>query len=248
MNRSAWAVAWLCIAFVYTCISGAENTATITTIEGRVSLLRAGGQNWIDARPNLKLKAGDQVYSREESFAEIVYSSGAIVRLNESTKLTIVTVSEKQIQTKSGVGDVWVNMRKLVTTASPEFELSTPTATAAIRGTVFFTETDADSSTDVSVYDGKVAVGPSDELRKKFRGSDQEPDGLGPGEVPGPEEVPGPYEVTLEQWKQIIAGQRISIRSDGKFAQDEFDVQQAAATDEFVKKNRELDRLAEQKK
>jgi len=232
----------MCIVGIFGAVH-AEHAAKITMIEGKASILRSGGADWIAARPNMPLNAGDQMYTREESFAEIVYATGAITRLNEKTKITIVAASENGVKTSSGVGDVWVNMRKLVTKAGRDFELSTPTATAAIRGTVFHTQTHADSSTDIAVYEGTVAVGPGEQAKKNVE-EPKQPRSLEPQEVQGPEEVPGPYEVSLEEWKNIVAGQRISVRRDGKFAQERFDTQKAAQADAFVKKNLELDAKA----
>ena len=60
-----------------------------------------------------------------------------------------------------------------------------------------------------------------------------------PQEVPGPTEVPGPFEVTLDQWRTIVAGQRISIRSNGTYATTSFDLQKQL--DAFIEKNRTLD-------
>ena len=76
-------------------------------------------------------------------------------------------------------------------------------------------QTAQDSSTAVRVFEGTVSVGPSDALKKAIKEKKVAPPGE-PTEVPGPEEVPGPYEVTLEQWRSIVAGQQISVRTDGK--------------------------------
>jgi hypothetical protein len=230
------AIAGLCI------MAHAQNVARISMIEGKVSVLHPGGADWISCRPNMQLAIGDQIYTREESFAEITYTTGVLTRLAEKTKLTIVSATDKSVKTRSAVGEVWVNMRKLVTSSGKQFELATPTATAAIRGTVFQSSTHTDSSTDVSVFEGKVAVGPGDAL-KKPEGAKQPSSGAAV-EVPGPEEVPGPYEVSLEEWKNIVAGQRISVRRDGKFAQEKFDPQKASEKEAFVKKNIALDAKA----
>jgi hypothetical protein len=218
----------------------ADAVARIARLEGMVSIMRNGSAEWRAAKPSTPLEAGDQVYTREESFAEIRYSIGTVLRMDEKTKITIAASSEQTIKTKNTLGDVWVNMKKLLTKGK-EFEVTTPTAVAAIRGTVFQMASQADSTATVSVYNGKVAVGPSDELKKKI---DQAKTGAHvdqPVEVPGPEEIPGPFEVSLSQWRDIVAGQKISIRTDGKFAQEKFDVK-AAAEEKFVKKNLELDR------
>ena len=216
----------------------AGSVAKIKRIDGTVSVLKKGAEKWRTARVNMPLSEGDAVYSREESFAEIVYSSGAILRMDEDTKILIKKVSEKKTKTETPLGNVWANMRKLVI-SKKEFELESPTATAAIRGTVFQMNTDKDSSTDVSVYEGKVAVGPSKKEEEK-----KPPQPEGRYEVPGPEEIPGPYEVSLEQWRTIVAGQMISINKEGKYSEKKFDMQKASE-DDFVKKNLELDKAVE---
>lgn len=218
----------------------ADVVARITRLEGTVSILRNGAAEWRAAKPSTPLGVGDQVYTREESFAEIRYSIGTVMRMDEKTKITIAASSEQTIKTRNGLGDVWVNMKKLLTKGK-EFEVTTPTAVAAIRGTVFQMSSASDSSASVSVYDGNVAVGPSDELKKKNERAKPAEHVNQPVEVPGPEEIPGPFEVSLEQWRIIVAGQKISIRVDGKFAQGKFDMK-AAAEEKFVKKNLELDK------
>lgn len=218
----------------------AGSAAKIKLIDGKVSVLKKGAQKWRVARVNMPLSEGDAVYSRKESFAEIVYSSGAILRMDEDTKIIINKVTEKKSKTTTPLGNVWANMRKLVA-SKKEFELESPTATAAIRGTVFQMNTNKDSSTDVSVYEGKVAVGPSKKEEEKKPAGPKERH-----EVPGPEEIPGPSEVTLEQWRTIVAGQMISINKEGKFSEKKFDMKKASE-DDFVKKNLEMDKEVEKK-
>ncbi|HNY93051.1 MAG TPA: hypothetical protein PKM23_16125, partial [bacterium] len=90
------------------------------------------------------------------------------------------------------------------------------------------------------VYDGKVEVGP---VTKWSTSMPRETRSGPPQQVQGPVEVPGPFEVTLEEWQQIVRGQQIVVRKDGKFAKSLFD-QRADSTDEWVKWNKELDAKA----
>lgn len=214
------------------------SVAKIKRIEGKVSILKKGAAKWRDARVNMPINVGDEIYSREESFAELVYSSGAIIRLDEKTKVTIDELTARGTKSSTPIGNIWANMRKL-TMSKKEFELSSPTATAAIRGTVFHMNTKKDSSTDVSVYKGKVSVGPNKEKQKKKPAKP-----AGRHEVQGPTEIPGPYEVTLDQWRMIVAGQMISVNKEGKYSEKKFDADKAAQ-DDFVKKNLEMDRSFE---
>jgi len=216
--------------------------AKITTFEGVIQVMKKGSADWHNAKPGMALDVGDQVYTQEESFAEIRYAIGTVLRMDEKTKITIEASSEKTIKTKSAIGSVWVNMRKLIATGK-EFQVSTPTAVAAIRGTVFDMSCVPDSASYVAVFEGKVAVGPSDSLKKmiELEKKKKETSVDKPVEVPGPEEIPGPYEVSLEQWRTIVAGQRISVRADGKFAQEKMDMQ-AEEMMKFVKRNLAMDK------
>ncbi len=220
-----------------------EITAKITMIEGDARFLRSGGEKWRAVRPGLPLQVGDQVYTQPESFLEIRYTIGAILRLDESTKITIEQSSEKASRTRTGMGEVWVNMQKIIGSGR-DFEVASPTATAAIRGTVFHMSTDEDSTSAVSVYNGKVAVGPSSSAQSNSGKS--QPKMQEPTEIPGPQEVPGPYEVPLETWTTIVAGQRISVRKDGTFASESFDVDEKS-DESFVARNKKIDKkLAEE--
>lgn len=215
-----------------------SEAARIKRVEGKISIMREGADKWRDARVNTVLNKGDQLYTREESFAEIIYTTGAVLRMDENTKIVIDEITEKGHKTSTPVGNIWVNMKKLLSKKS-EFELRSPTATAAIRGTVFQMNTDEDTTTNVSVYKGKVAVGPGSKHQKKDEEQKMPPQER--YEVQGPTEVPGPYEVTLEHWRMIVSGQRITVKKDGKYSQEEFDFGKIKE-DDFVKKNLELDK------
>lgn len=222
-----------------------EPVGKITLIEGTASVMKKESDQWRPARLNMTLYIGDQVYSREESLVEITYAHGEIVRMDEDTKLKLEEYSEKRGETAVPLGRVWVNMKKL-SSVGRQFEVSSPTAVAAIRGTIFDMRAKEDSTTEVNVFDGKVAVGPSRGLQKTLQSTKKSTPMGAPHEVPGPEEIPGPYEVTLEHWSMIVAGQQISIRADGKYATGTFDLN--ATGDSFLKKNRELDKKSDGKR
>ena len=136
-------------------------------------------------------------------------------------------------------GKIWANIKKLGQ-RNYDFEVTSSTATAAIRGTIFRMD-ELDSSTVVSVYDGKVAVGPGADLKEQYKTNAKT---LERKEVSGPKEVPGPYEVSLMDWVNIVKGHRISIKRDGKFAQEKIDMKSEVTSDDWVKFNMERDSIA----
>ncbi|MBN1308695.1 MAG: FecR domain-containing protein [Chitinispirillaceae bacterium] len=215
----------------------AQPAAKVTRIEGSAQVLKNGTASWKVARLNMALQVNDQLKSDAESLVEITFRQGAIMRLAENSLCSIKKSDDAASSTTVPRGKVWINMQKL-SSSGHDFDIATPTAVAAIRGTVFQMQSLPDLSADVAVFDGKVAVGLSDEGKKRVHLPDNKIT-QAPHEVPGPTEVPGPYEVTLDQWRTIIAGQRISIRSDGTYATTDFDLNKQL--DAFIEKNRSLD-------
>ncbi len=217
----------------------AQSLARVTICQGTANILRSGAEKWRPVRPNMPVKQDDRIYTREESFVEIEYANGAVLRMDETTRITIQHLDAEKVQNKNSLGNIWVNLKKIAKTRN-EFEVASPTAVASIRGTIFQLATDKDSSTDVRVYNGKVAVGPSAGLKKKI----EKKDSAGvkqPVEVPGPSEVPPPHEVTLGAWMTIVAGQQISVNSDGRYSTSQFDEERIAKSEDFVAKNKKLD-------
>ncbi|MFP4681120.1 MAG: FecR domain-containing protein [Chitinispirillaceae bacterium] len=210
-----------------------EPQAQISRINGEAKITRKGSSRSRSVRINMPVAVGDKISSGKESMVEITFKKGEVVRMDENSILKVEKSDDKTVRTSSQIGNLWVNMKKL--SKRRDFELSSPTAVAAIRGTIFHMGTDKDSTTAVSVFDGKVAVGLNKEVKKKI---EKQKSCGEPVEVPGPEEVPGPYEVSLDQWMDIVAGQKISVRKDGKYATEEFNKEQG---DEFMKKNMNYD-------
>jgi len=216
----------------------AQSVAKVTLIQGSAKILRTSTDQWKPLKVNMSLQIGNQLYSDEESMVEITYSNGEIVRLDENTKIIITHSTADSVKSKVGIGRVWVNMKKL-SSVGRDFQVETATAVAAIRGTIFDMTANQDSPAIVSVFDGKVAVGPTDKLKKQIALEKKYTPVREPQEVPGPEEIPGPFEVSLEQWNLIVAGQRISIRESGKFMTETFDL---SSQDTFVQKNQQRDK------
>ena len=105
---------------------------------------------------------------------------------------------------------------------------------AGVHGTVYEATVDPDSSSEVKVYTGEVAVKNNPLLKTATAGGE-------PGEVSGPSEVPGPSEVSLEEWVSIVHDmQKIRIDKKGKpKAVEPFKKNEA---DSWVKWNMERDK------
>ncbi|HEX2959644.1 MAG TPA: FecR family protein [Chitinispirillaceae bacterium] len=214
------------------------DAAKIQLIQGSADVYRSASGKGIVARIGMCIRVGDTLRSREESFVEVLFINGEIIRLDENSTLVIERADSQKAESSLPAGRVWVNMKKIVSHRA--FDVSTPTAVAAIRGTIYDMRAGDDQSVDVHVYDGKVAVGPSADLKKKLQGTPaNKPAGGEPTQVPGPTEIQGPHEVTLEQWQTIVAGMRIKIAPEGAFTTTKFE---KIEKDTFVSQNISLDR------
>ncbi len=242
-SRSTAALAAAVLVFTVTPAT-AEKVGTITFLlgaQGDIQVKPAKSEVWSPARLKAPVMDGDMVKTLVESRCEITLTDGTIIRIGENSSFHFVDVNLKkqtrQLKAELPQGESWIN----ASTAKPgkkDFQLKAPTAVCAIRGTIY--SVTADSATTCKVYDGKVDVGP---VTSWSTSMPREPRGGPPRQVQGPVQVAGPFQVTLEEWQQIVRGQQIVVRKDGKFAKSLFD-QQADSTDEWVKWNKELDAKA----
>jgi len=182
-----------------------------------VTVQHDGEAHWLPATLKMEVRRGDQMKTQAESRCEVKLLDGSVVRIGEKSlfdfQTSQVSGSSKSVNASLQQGKVWANVVKL-RGRSEKFEIKSPTAVCAIRGTTY--RMDADSTTRVAVYQGNVDVGPTDALRNIIQQQPRQPGP--PQQVPGPTQVPGPYQVSLEQWVRIIEGQQLEVRRDGKYA------------------------------
>ena len=200
----------------------------ISYVEGDAFLVDHGKQKQL--KVNQKVDLGDQIRTGEESVVEVTYDKGTVIRIGEKSDVKL-SGGDLAGNVQVNQGKVWANVHKL---ASGQFRVTTPTATAAVRGTVFRVETEKDSSSTIALYDGKVDVGPADTTKLKPSQGSTNPT-WGP-----PTEVPGPYEVSMETWIHLDPGKEINVRWGGKYAEHAIDTAQESQNT-WVEFNRQRD-------
>jgi hypothetical protein len=230
-------------------VKKAGSLAQVSFMVGNAKKRASRQKKWTGIRLNQKIKDGDWIKTAEEERVELKLKDGSIMRISEKAEVVISGKTGKSCRTDLKKGKIWCNIKKLGQKRE-DFEVSSGTAVAAIRGTVFrMGKNQDDSSTTVAVYSGKVDVGPDKTLKDKI---DTGKNKKKPGslevreEVAGPTEVPGPYEVSLEEWVTIVAGMQINIRPDGKYDKREIN-EQKDAEDAWVKFNQKRDQDLKEK-
>lgn len=206
--------------------------------EQDIQIKHKSDKTWRNAKLKMSVKNADLIRTKSESRCEVKLLEGSVVRIGENSEFEFTDASvkknSKKVKASLKRGRIWSNITKL--RAKQEgFQIKTPTAVCAVRGTVY--RIDADSSTKCLVYDGAVDVGPTSFWGQSRAGKSKS---LKPVEVPGPYEIPPPYEVSLEEWVRIVKGFQIVVRPDGKFAKSRFDKAQDEKLD-WVRWNKQRD-------
>ncbi len=207
---------------------------------GDVRILHVDRDLWIPAKTKTAVYAGDKINTQAESRCEVKLVDGSVLRIDENSRFdfekSLLASKKRNFEASLAQGKIWANIVSLVW-GGEKFEIKSPTAVCAIRGTIY--SIDADSATRVAVYDGQVDVGPTQALREQLQ---QTPRPTGPPQqIPGPTQIPGPYQVSLEQWVRLVKGYQLEVRANGRYAQAPID-QQRNLQNEWVQWNLKRDR------
>jgi len=180
----------------------AQETAKISYLVGSAQIKRAG--KTIAARVSFPCQVGDTILLSKASRVELRYPDNTLLRLEENSKVVLTQKSKGAPEPTLLGGKAWANARK-IGEGGTGFGVRTPTAVAAVRGTVFRV-TDSDSNSNVRLYEGKVDVGsPRTDSVARARG-----------------EVSGPKEVSLADWVRLLRGEEVTFRRDGTWSRSKF--------------------------
>ncbi len=131
--------------------------AIITEIVGTLYVMPFIDDKWRVAEKGMFLYEGDKLKTDAKSKAAITFVNGIEVKLNDSTEITI-EVSEDMRGIGNEIdlllGEIWSRVIKEGT----QFEVQTPQAVAAVRGTEFDIDVGGNGVTMVMVYKGTVEV------------------------------------------------------------------------------------------
>lgn len=136
--------------------------ARIAYLKGRAEVQKSGTAQWTPAAIKMQLGAGDKVATQEGAELEIRLDDGSVLKMRDRGLLAIDRMEKqrKPLTTITSLqavsGKILGCVRKLASRES-KFNISTPTAVAGIRGTVFAVFVEGDS-TELDVVQGQVAV------------------------------------------------------------------------------------------
>ncbi len=141
-----------------------QRVAAVRDAQGDVLIKTRAGDRFLPLADTPRVHAGDSLKTGRNGSVTLEWVDGTRLSVEPLTALTVlkchVNKSEdaEVSQFKLDIGTIWIRVIKGLSQKS-KFEIETPTATAAVRGTVFAVTVGDDGRTQVSVLEGAVDVG-----------------------------------------------------------------------------------------
>ncbi len=143
-------------------------------------LMRATGPVTVNGQPvkaGAVLKAGDRLVTGPQSRADVTLSDGSAILVYEGSTLTLSKLG-RQIRLNLAKGSALNAVHK-----GSDYRMTSPSAIAAVRGTVFYLKSDSKQS-NICVCEGSVAVGdPTTKLSETFTTKHHEAFDVGGGSI-----------------------------------------------------------------
>jgi hypothetical protein len=128
-------------------------------VKGDVTVTRANPGKTEDAKIGMFLFPGDGIKTGSESYTSIIFQDdGSRVKLDPNTTLTLeATRQQKRLSKKMrlGAGKMWAKVSKKRGT---DFEVTTPTSVASVKGTNLGLEEKPWPETHLWVFEGEVQL------------------------------------------------------------------------------------------
>jgi hypothetical protein len=150
-----------------------QRMAVTTDLKGQVEVQRGGRGNFQGITKGSLIKMNDVLRAQANGEAEFKWLDGTRLRITPDTQLTVKKVSSNAVKRversefRLHQGKVFVRIVKSLRGQSG-FEIETPTAVAAVRGTIFSVEV-KNGTTQVAVYKGYVEVSSQGKESKEER-------------------------------------------------------------------------------
>lgn len=146
----------LLLPLLFSLVPAAWGGAALVKVSGVVQVRRAGSDRWELARglPE-ELLPDDSVRTGQRAQATVAFADGSHVELGAAAVLTLDEAATGRSAVKLGFGVLKAYVEKL---AGRRFEVQTPTAVCAVRGTEFRVEVMSGGRTVVDLYKGLLGV------------------------------------------------------------------------------------------
>jgi hypothetical protein len=170
--------------------------ARISYLNGNVSFLRAGLDQWSQAALNFPVTTGDRIYTDSNARAELEVGSAA-VRLSKSTDLTVTNLNDHILQLSLEEGTIRLTVFELSSGDTTEVDTPNGALTVQDRGKCRVEVDPSGESTLVAVFTGSLEITDGDVSQTLQTGEAARLIGENPVEV---ESLPIPAPDHFDQW------------------------------------------------
>ncbi|OGF50640.1 MAG: hypothetical protein A2231_07845 [Candidatus Firestonebacteria bacterium RIFOXYA2_FULL_40_8] len=151
----------LMLVVLLTAFAAAEGKAVFSDVEGDVFVKKVKDTELTTADVDMELADGDIVITKKGGKAEIIFDeSNSMITLLENTQLVLTKMERTPKQQNTFLelisGGI-VNIINKVSGITKKFEVKTPTAVAAVKGTQFGAEA-FEKESNFGVFEGEVVV------------------------------------------------------------------------------------------
>lgn len=137
----------------------AANT-TLSFVQGEVQVMKAGSSEWVPAEVDMELETNDTIKVGPTAEARITFFDGSIIELSAGTQIQILELLQGEITSirlKQEIGETLSIIEQLVDPAA-RYEIETPVAVAAVRGSSMIVIVAPDGTTTVQNLEGQISV------------------------------------------------------------------------------------------
>src|SRR5688572_14980552 len=137
------------------------SSSTLEVLDGAVAVSR-DGNTFVMGQDGDMLQEGDVIRTGEGAHAVLTFFDGSVIELEPDSEIRVETLQA------TSAGDLLMTMQQTIgrswhvvsRTLSPnsKYEVRTPAATAAVRGTAFLVTVTAQGAANVQTTDGVVAM------------------------------------------------------------------------------------------
>lgn len=144
--------------------NAAKTLAALAIIDRDTSVRPVGTGSFRGGNEGEGLGVGDTIQTSATGFAEVAYFDGSLTRVDRSGQFTLTTLDNttgaRRVEGSLVGGRAWNRVAK-ATGSNDQFEIDTPVATAAVRGTAFAIDCTSTDACTFTIIEGTVEITPN---------------------------------------------------------------------------------------
>jgi hypothetical protein len=196
-----------------------NNFVEVKSLKGK-AFVSSNEKQWNILKNGDKISVSKFVKTDKSTAMTLIFPDGSLLNVGENSKIVLSELASdsnckrESYSIKLFVGKLWAKVKKLVAVKRKKnFQINGKNAVAGVRGTSFGFVVNDDQSGTVMVFQGVVAVTPSNHSKpKKFNIAQWK-------KHRSHKQVAGPHEISKKKWEEIVlkAMQMVKFSANGKF-------------------------------